>query len=34
MMSKNLTVSGAVETEVRIGDVFRIGGATVQVSQP
>lgn len=34
VMSKNLAVSGAVETEVRIGDVFHIGGATVQVSQP
>ena len=34
VMSENLTVSGAVETEVCIGDVFRIGGATVQVSQP
>jgi MOSC domain-containing protein YiiM len=32
--SENLTVSGAVETEVAIGDVFRVGGATVQVSQP
>ncbi len=33
-MSENLTISGALETEVCIGDVFRIGGATVQVSQP
>lgn len=32
--SENLTVSGAVETEICIGDVFRAGGATVQVSQP
>jgi MOSC domain-containing protein YiiM len=32
--SENLTVSGAIETEVCVGDVFRIGGATVQVSQP
>jgi MOSC domain-containing protein YiiM len=32
--SENLTVSGAVETEVAVGDVFRVGGATVQVSQP
>lgn len=32
--SENLTVSGIVETEVAIGDVFRVGGATVQVSQP
>jgi MOSC domain-containing protein YiiM len=32
--SENLTVSGVVETEVAVGDVFRVGGATVQVSQP
>jgi MOSC domain-containing protein YiiM len=32
--SENLTVSGAIETEVCVGDVFRIGQATVQVSQP
>ena len=32
--SENLTVSGAIETEVCVGDVFRIGEATVQVSQP
>ena len=32
--SENLTVSGAIETEVRVGDVFRIGEAMVQVSQP
>ena len=32
--SENLTVSGAVETEVCVGDVFRIGEASVQVSQP
>jgi MOSC domain-containing protein YiiM len=32
--SENLTVSGAIETEVCVGDVFRIGKATVQVSQP
>jgi MOSC domain-containing protein YiiM len=31
---ENLSVSGLVETEVRIGDVFRIGSARVQVSQP
>ncbi len=33
-MSENLTVSGALETEVCIGDVFRVGEATVQISQP
>jgi MOSC domain-containing protein YiiM len=32
--SENLTVSGAVEDEVCIGDVFRVGEAVVQVSQP
>jgi MOSC domain-containing protein YiiM len=32
--SENLTVSGAIEAEVCVGDVFRIGEATVQVSQP
>ena len=32
--SENLTVSGTLETEVCIGDVFSAGGATVQVSQP
>ena len=32
--SENLTVSGIVETEVCIGDVFGVGGATVRVSQP
>ena len=32
--SENLTVSGALETEVCVGDVFRIGGASAQVSQP
>ena len=32
--SENLTVMGAIETEVCVGDVFRIGEAAVQVSQP
>jgi MOSC domain-containing protein YiiM len=32
--SENLTVSGAIETKVCVGDVFRIGEAIVQVSQP
>ncbi len=32
--SENLTLSGVVETKVAIGDVFQVGGATVQVSQP
>ena len=34
VFSENLTVSGAIETEVCVGDVFQIGEATVQVSQP
>ena len=33
-MSENLTVSGIRESEVCVGDVFRAGGATVQVCQP
>ena len=32
--SENLTVSGALETEVCVGDVFRVGGAVVQTSMP
>ena len=32
--AENLSVSGLVETKVNIGDVFEIGGAQVQVSQP
>jgi MOSC domain-containing protein YiiM len=32
--SENLTVFGAIETEVCVGDVFRMGEAMVQVSQP
>jgi MOSC domain-containing protein YiiM len=32
--SENLTVFGAIETEVCVGDVFQIGEAMVQVSQP
>ena len=32
--SENLTISGAVETEVCVGDVFRVGDAVVQISQP
>ncbi|HYC31391.1 MAG TPA: MOSC domain-containing protein [Gemmatimonadales bacterium] len=31
---ENLTVAGLTETEVCIGDVLEIGGATFQVSQP
>lgn len=32
--SENLTVTGALEGDVLIGDVYRIGAAAVQVSQP
>jgi len=31
---ENLTVQGLTDEVVRIGDVFRVGGATVQVTQP
>jgi MOSC domain-containing protein YiiM len=31
---ENLTVDGMPETEVRIDDVYRIGGALLQVSKP
>jgi MOSC domain-containing protein YiiM len=33
-MGENVTVDGAVETEMRIGDVWAWGDALVQVSQP
>lgn len=33
-MAENLTVSGLVETDVMIGDVFEVGTARVQVTQP
>lgn len=31
---ENLTTEGMLETEVHIGDVFRIGTASIQVTQP
>jgi MOSC domain-containing protein YiiM len=34
MFGENLTVAGLDESEIRIGDQFRIGEALVQVSQP
>lgn len=34
MFGENLTVKGLIESVVRIGDRFQIGGAIVQVSQP
>jgi MOSC domain-containing protein YiiM len=33
-MAENLTVSGLVETDVHLGDVFTLGTALVQVCQP
>lgn len=33
-MAENLTVSGLVETDVHLGDVFEIGEVLVQVCQP
>lgn len=33
-MAENLTVEGVVETEVMLGDIFEIGTARVQVTQP
>jgi MOSC domain-containing protein YiiM len=33
-MGENLTVGGALETAVCVGDVFQIGEAVMQVSQP
>lgn len=33
-MAENLTVSGLLETDVMLGDVFTVGTATVQVTQP
>ncbi|GAB5475321.1 MAG: hypothetical protein Mars2KO_34200 [Maribacter sp.] len=34
MFGENLTVSGLDESRVRIGDVYRLGTALVQISQP
>ncbi len=34
IFGENLTVEGLDESRIRIGDIFRIGDATVQVSQP
>ncbi len=31
---ENFTVEGMLEDDIRVGDVFRIGGALVEVSQP
>lgn len=34
MFGENLTIKGFSEKQIQIGDIFRIGGATVQVSEP
>lgn len=34
MFGENLTVKGLNESEVRIGDIYKIGSVVVQVSQP
>ncbi len=34
MFGENLTVEGLDEAKIRIGDIFRVGSALVQVSQP
>jgi MOSC domain-containing protein YiiM len=34
MFGENLTVTGLNEAEIRIGDIYEIGSAMVQVSQP
>lgn len=34
MFGENLTVSGLVETKILIGDIYKIGNALVQVTQP
>lgn len=34
MFGENLTIEGLNETEINIGDTFRIGSAVVQVSEP
>jgi len=34
MFGENLTVSGMDEAQIRVGNIYKIGDATVQVSQP
>lgn len=34
MFGENITIEGLQESEFYIGDILRIGGATVQISQP
>lgn len=33
-LGENISTAGRTEAQIRIGDVFRLGGATVEVSQP
>jgi MOSC domain-containing protein YiiM len=34
MFGENLTISGMDDAQIRVGTIYKIGGATVQVSQP
>lgn len=34
MLGENLTISDVDESEIRIGDIYKVGAAVVQVSQP
>ncbi|MEO1012730.1 MAG: MOSC domain-containing protein [Bacteroidota bacterium] len=34
MLGENLTVKGLDESQIRIGDIFKVGTALVQISQP
>ncbi len=34
MLGENLTISDVDESEIRIGDIYKVGAAAVQVSQP
>ncbi|GGD29506.1 MOSC domain-containing protein [Hyunsoonleella pacifica] len=34
MFGENLTVNGLNETQIRVGDIYKIGNALVQVTQP
>ncbi|KAA5824555.1 MOSC domain-containing protein [Algibacter amylolyticus] len=34
MLGENLTVSGLNEKEIHIGDIYKLGGALIQITQP
>ncbi|MGJ8592372.1 MAG: MOSC domain-containing protein [Aquaticitalea sp.] len=34
MLGENLTVSGLDETQIYVGDIYKIGGAIIQITQP